>query len=211
MKFGVEHYRRRKPHCSGTLVWQLDDCWPAFSWAVLDYHGFRKPAWWALKRAFAPVLASLREADGLTELWVTNDTLHPVSDVAYVALRGFDGTLHTQERVAVEVAPNASVRIGAWAFEAGPDRYAMVRSDASFAPNRHFYAAVKDLARPPAHVEAEREGEVIRVRSDHFAHFVQLGLRDEHVVASDDYFDLEPGEERTITLSAPAEVRIRWR
>ena len=34
LKFGIEHYRRRKPHCSGTLVWQLDDCWPVLSWSA---------------------------------------------------------------------------------------------------------------------------------------------------------------------------------
>lgn len=26
VKFGIEHFRRRKPHCLGTLVWQLNDC-----------------------------------------------------------------------------------------------------------------------------------------------------------------------------------------
>jgi beta-mannosidase len=26
LKFALEHFRRRKPHCSGTLFWQLNDC-----------------------------------------------------------------------------------------------------------------------------------------------------------------------------------------
>ena len=30
LKFGIEHYRRRFPHCAGSLVWQLNDCWPCF-------------------------------------------------------------------------------------------------------------------------------------------------------------------------------------
>ena len=79
LKFGIEHFRRRKPHCSGTLVWQLNDCWPVLSWALLDYHGFGKAAYYAVRRAFAPVLASLKDgADGL-ELWVINDTGKPVA------------------------------------------------------------------------------------------------------------------------------------
>ena len=64
LKFGIEHFRRRKPHCSGSLVWQLNDCWPVLSWALLDYHGFGKAAYYAVRRAFAPVLASLKAVDG---------------------------------------------------------------------------------------------------------------------------------------------------
>ena len=74
LKFGIEHFRRRKPHCSGTLVWQLDDCWPVLSWALLDYYGFGKAGYYSLRRAFAPVLASFRDDDGAIELWITNDT-----------------------------------------------------------------------------------------------------------------------------------------
>ena len=59
LKFGIEHYRRRKPHCSGTLVWQLNDCWPVLSWSVLDYYGFGKAGYYR-KRVFAPVLASFK-------------------------------------------------------------------------------------------------------------------------------------------------------
>ena len=31
LKFGIEHYRRRQPHCSGTLIWQFNDPWPGFT------------------------------------------------------------------------------------------------------------------------------------------------------------------------------------
>ncbi|KAI6350777.1 hypothetical protein MCOR25_010404 [Pyricularia grisea] len=41
--------------CGGVLVWQLNDCWPTVSWAVVDYHGVRKPAWYAIRDALKPV------------------------------------------------------------------------------------------------------------------------------------------------------------
>ncbi|GJN77300.1 hypothetical protein PLIIFM63780_000790 [Purpureocillium lilacinum] len=41
--------------CGGVLVWQLNDCWPTMSWAVVDYHLVPKPAWHAIRRALQPL------------------------------------------------------------------------------------------------------------------------------------------------------------
>ena len=71
LKFGVEHYRRRAPHCSGTLVWQFNDVWPGFSWSVVDYDLVPKAAYHYLSRAYAPLLASFRRADDTLELWLS--------------------------------------------------------------------------------------------------------------------------------------------
>ena len=60
LKFGIEHFRRRKPHCSGTLVWQLNDCWPVLSWSVLDYYGFGKAGYYLPE-------AGLRAGPGLVQ------------------------------------------------------------------------------------------------------------------------------------------------
>lgn len=39
----------------GVLVWQFDDCWPTMSWAIVDYYLVKKPAFYAIKRALAPI------------------------------------------------------------------------------------------------------------------------------------------------------------
>jgi beta-mannosidase len=40
--------------CGGVLVWQLNDCWPAISWAVVDFYRVKKPAYYSIKRALEP-------------------------------------------------------------------------------------------------------------------------------------------------------------
>ena len=79
LKFGVEHFRRRKPHCSGSLIWQLNDCWPGISWSLIDYYGFAKASYFYVRRAYAPVMASFKAMDdGGVELWIVNDTLNSI-------------------------------------------------------------------------------------------------------------------------------------
>ncbi|KAI0401166.1 family 2 glycosyl hydrolase [Xylaria palmicola] len=53
MRFAYKAWRREwsKRKCGGVLVWQLNDCWPTMSWAVVDYYLVKKPAYYAIKNA----------------------------------------------------------------------------------------------------------------------------------------------------------------
>jgi len=61
VRIGVEHWRRNRHRTSGTLYWQLNDCWPVASWASLDYFGRWKALHYAARRFHAPVLLSAEE------------------------------------------------------------------------------------------------------------------------------------------------------
>ncbi|OBT52787.1 hypothetical protein VE04_05166 [Pseudogymnoascus sp. 24MN13] len=50
-----EWERAGERRCGGALVWQLNDCWPTISWAVVDYFLVKKPAFYAIQRALKPV------------------------------------------------------------------------------------------------------------------------------------------------------------
>ena len=39
IRTAVEYWRSLKPHCMGTLYWQLNDTWPVASWSSLDHGG----------------------------------------------------------------------------------------------------------------------------------------------------------------------------
>lgn len=60
MRYAYKAWRRRwgRPGargCGGVLVWQLNDCWPTMSWAVVDYYLVKKPAFYAISRALRPL------------------------------------------------------------------------------------------------------------------------------------------------------------
>jgi beta-mannosidase len=61
VRTGVEYWRRNRMCTSGTLYWQLNDCWPVASWASLDYFGRWKALHYAAKRFYAPLMLSAEE------------------------------------------------------------------------------------------------------------------------------------------------------
>ncbi len=228
LKFALEHFRRRKPHCSGTLFWQLNDCWPALSWSVLDYHGFGKAGYYYARRAYSSVLASFKALpDGGAELWITNDTLSAVTDTLGVRLASFSGETLWEESLRVSVAANGSGPVARWdahRVPGAPDRYLSVRSAGGLFPaNRHFFAAIKDLDREPSepeiYVDPAGDHELLRVRlrARGYSYFVHLEVPDEATRFSDNFFDLEPAEEREIFVAnarrslTPDMVKLGWR
>ncbi|HEV2128056.1 MAG TPA: glycoside hydrolase family 2 protein [Thermomicrobiales bacterium] len=226
LKFGIEHYRRRKPHCSGTLVWQMNDCWPVLSWAVMDYYGFGKAGYHYLRRVYSPVLASFKETDDGVELWITNDTLERIEDEVTITLGTFGGEVVEERQLYVDLPPNSSERVDVWPSDViASNRYLRVESPGDRYPdNRHFFVDLKDLDRRPAEPKVEKrqvsdhELEVILTApEDGYCWFVHLQRPVATTRYSDNYVDIARGRSKTIVVRDassvvdPEEVTVAWR
>jgi beta-mannosidase len=225
LKFAVEHFRRRKPHCSGALVWQLNDCWPVQSWAYIDYHGIPKAAYSALKRAFAPVLVSFKALeDGSVELWVCNDTISRFQDTLTVRHASLEGITVFEEALAVEVEAGLSLPVRRWhptGLEADPDHYLSVRAGrADVATNRHFFAPLRDLplcAVPQLEVRPINPHRLeLSVTASGYVVGISVNLPSLTARVSDGHFDLEPGEAKVLIIEDlmntldPNVIGLRW-
>ncbi|PTU31897.1 glycoside hydrolase family 2 [Stenotrophobium rhamnosiphilum] len=209
LKFGLEHFRRRKPHCSGTLIWQYNDCWPCVSWSLVDYDGVGKASYFATARAYAPVMASFKSlGDGEIALWITNDTLAQVSGDLLIEQLSFKGDVDWRVPVSFNAAANGSAPV--WKGKAPDsvrDRVICVYSATNqFAPNRFLFAPVKDLmlateVPPQIAIEKVSNHELhVAITSKNYLLFVHLTAEDPETRFSDNYFDLRPGEIRVITV-----------
>lgn len=110
MKYAVEHYRRAKYEKVGSFFqFQFVDCWPSITWSVVSYGRKPKLGYYALQRAYQPVLISAdlgravfgrrgnQPGDQPTvdvNPWVVNDEHRKIEDVTYeVRLRGPAGEM----------------------------------------------------------------------------------------------------------------------
>lgn len=204
LKFGIEHYRRRQPHCSGALVWQFNDVWPGFSWSVVDHDLVPKAGYYAAKRAFSPLLASFRLDGDRLELWASNSA-RPVDTVLEVAVRGFDGTTVTSASVPVRLGLGESAAVWSVSGVAAPDRYARV-GGGSVPANRLFFAEIKDIDFGPARLDwtttptGPGSARVV-IRSSGYSFLVHLPSPAPGVRFSDNYLDLPDGAEVRIEVS----------
>jgi beta-mannosidase len=92
MRVAYQDFRRRwqQPGAravGGALVWQLNDCWPVTSWALIDSAGTPKPAWHAVRRALAPLAVAVRLEPGQATLAVMNGGMADCRGPAVARLR----------------------------------------------------------------------------------------------------------------------------
>jgi beta-mannosidase len=218
LKVGIEHYRRRKFRCSGTLFWQWNDCWPGISWSVLDYYGFAKAAYFFVKRAYAPVLASfVDDREGGVSIWVTNDLLSSIEESLEWTYATFDGEVLDADVVAARVPPNESHQVARIPVDrlVGDPRstFLWVKGRDGLVPdNRHFFAEIKDLIRDRPQLSVVwdeiNNGLIGTLKTDRYAYFVRLFVPVEGVRYSDNWLDIPAGERRTVKLSGPGGGRL---
>ncbi|RKR90631.1 beta-mannosidase [Micromonospora pisi] len=171
---GVEHFRSLRPICMGTIVWQLNDCWPVTSWAAVDGDGRRKPLWYALRRAYADRLLTVQPADAGLNVVAVNDGPDGWRTSVTVTRLTLGGEPIAKTTVEVDVAPHSAATVPLPADLAAADRprHELLLAEASGTGERAFwfFAEDRDIPYPTAGydtvVESEpsASGYVTRVR-----------------------------------------------
>ena len=59
-KYCIEHWRLRWPSTAGSIIWQLNDCWPVVSWSLIDSDLQPKLAYHLVREAFNPILIGFK-------------------------------------------------------------------------------------------------------------------------------------------------------
>jgi beta-mannosidase len=220
IKVGAEHLRRQMPNTMGSLYWQLNDCWPVASWASIDYYGRWKALQYYARRFYDDVLVSPYRHDGKVDVYVVSDKLQPVSGQIRTRLLDFSGKSLVDKTQDVQVAAQSSAVYFTLdekelLASADPKKTFLVFDLAvggqNVSRNLIFFDTMHSLELPESvHVDASLEslngGYTVTLRSPALARSVYLSFGDLDVQASDNYFDLLPGEPLKITLKTSAQL-----
>ncbi len=232
MKIGVEHFRRSMPRTMGALYWQLNDCWPVASWSSLEYGGRWKALHHEARRFYAPALVSVHvpgdetvNHDNSIRSTIHDLHVHTVYDgidetsgrLAWSLCR-LDGTVLRHGLKRVKLSYGKSTRQLSLDFareiahQGAPDLYfrvALLLGGKTVSRQTTFFTAPRflHLKRGPIRTQFRAmSGRRIRLtfRSRDFHHAVQFHFPGIVYRAEDNFFDLYPGEARTIDLATPA-------
>lgn len=111
IRTAVDYWRSLKPHCMGTLYWQLNDTWPVASWSSLDYGGSWKVLHYMARRFFQPVNVAAIPSDNGTSIHmsVVNDTARDVTVTLTLSLLTLSGERRDLRSLDILCSPDAAV------------------------------------------------------------------------------------------------------
>lgn len=157
IRTAIEWFRSLQPHCMGTIVWQLNDCWPVVSWAAIDGFGRPKPLWYALQASYTPRLATIQPTEGGLQLVLVNDSSEPWVGTALVQRRAFDGEVLIEHRVEFDIVERGTIALpldDALVSTEGAGNELLV-AEAGSERALWFFAEPRDSGLEPAAFDAE--------------------------------------------------------
>jgi len=216
----VERQRRGRPAteqtdrrcCGGYIVWKYNDSWPQVYSAKVDY--FLEPyhAYYALRRAYAPVMLSF-DIGAFIHLWAINDTREQVTGTVKIQLYHLERNEFRKEIVReVTVAPGKSAvvvqldKAGIRAFRKEHILFATL-TDASgrvLARANALADIERRLTFPDAKLDVRVKNGDLVITTDKFARCVTLeGDANSDPFGwffEDNYFDLLPDETKVVRI-----------
>ncbi|MVA76687.1 glycoside hydrolase family 2 protein [Auraticoccus sp. F435] len=214
----VERFRSMTPLCTGTILWQLNDCWPVTSWAMVDGYGRLKPLWHAVRRASEDRILVWRGSGAERRLVAVNDTATWWTAEVTVTRTGLGGEVLGELREQLEVPPRRAAELALApmvAEVADPRTEVLVARAPGAAAAVGYHVPDPELALEPADVRVQaspwRDGQAtLTLSSPRLVRSVVLLVDHLHpdAAAGDAAFDLLPGEEVRVVVRAPEPLEL---
>ena len=224
-------WRTAASRCGGALVWFLRDLWAGAGCGLVDDQGTPKSVLHALSRVQQPLLAVIedRGMNGLV-LHLVNETAEPVAGQVELVLYQHGETVVAAQTRAVQVAPRSQGQWALtdwldgfmdlnWAYRFGPAAADLIvatwRDDQGTEVGRAMHFAPAQLIHfngdpgLTAQAQMRPDGKMaVKLKTCAVAYGVHFESRAWQ--ASDDFFHMSPGAEKTVTFSPLNAGQTHW-
>ncbi|CAM3842053.1 glycoside hydrolase family 2 protein [Roseateles saccharophilus] len=214
MRVAYQDFRRRwqQPGAravGGALVWQLNDCWPVTSWALIDSAGTAKPAWHAVRRALSPLAVAVRLEAGQARLAVMNGGLQPCVLTLQLRVFALDGRELAHARLAQEVPASTSLETTqALPDFTGPvvaELCALDEAGTELARDCAWTEPFRFYRLGSARIDIRRDGQTLLLGCDRPV----KGLWLQGAALADNFIDLVPGAPRRVAVAGAWPQRLQ--
>jgi beta-mannosidase len=218
MRYAYSSFRRRwgvpgKRAVAGALVWQLNDCWPVTSWAIIDSSGFPKPAYYTIKRGLEPVTLGLWRTETGCDIWATNREENPREGVLELRAYNFEGKEIKNEKRQVMINPNSTTELGSWNVKEAMVVSARLLGKTSVTARAALWSEpfkYYELPNPELRVEAVNKTQ-LKLSVHKPAKGVWLNAVSSQAVCDDNFLDIMPGDDIIVALQEiPDELKVQW-
>jgi beta-mannosidase len=217
MRVAYQDFRRRwqRPGAravSGALVWQLNDCWPVTSWALIDSSGTVKPAWHAVRRALSTLAVAVRLEPGQARLAVMNGAAKGCAVTLQLRVFAMDGRQLASMRVGQDVPAASCVEttqpLPSFVEPVVAELCALDADGRELARDCAWTEPFKFYRLGEARIDIAVDGQTLRVSADRPVK--GLWLAGNGLVLDDNFVDLVPGAPRRIgcEMALPNTLRV---
>jgi len=206
---------RANDQTMGAIFWMYNDTWGENGWTIIDYYCRRKISFYGVRRALAARKLVLRrggQAFGGSPddvlLIALNDRPETCTDTVAFGYLSYDGSVRVLREIKI-CLPSRGKQVVATcpvpsAAELRGGTIVAIPQTADLEPVSWRHCRYREANVPLAKVRMVEFGPLdgdmmVTVETDNFAHAVHLTVPG-FCRVSDQYFDLLPGERRTITV-----------
>ena len=224
IKTAVDYWRSLKPHCMGSLVWQLNDIWPGPSWSSLEYSGKWKLLQYEEKKFFENLYMPLFIKDGKLHVYISNDLSKDINAQISIKFLSFEDGKEISNKKEIKVELMADQTKEVYSQEISKDNaqnyfiYAFMKAEDAlgkeyYSENTLFPLVYKHCNIQKSKIECKinkKDSKIfeIKLSCDKPVFYLSLDTLNTMGRFSDNLLTLLPGQERIITFSSKEELSL---
>ncbi len=218
IRIAMEGHRQNRPFTMGSIFWQLNDCWPVTSWASVDYPSGYKALQYFAMHSFAPTILSFnfKDKEERVEIWGVTDELEQKSgsyELSLIEMQEGKELWHETEDFIIP--SNSSIKLldrsTAELLKGNKASETVLKlsyelSDGVSYSKMFYFLPYKDINFPTPQYTMEQniQGTTVEVTIKAETLLKAVVVESDQLQAdnpSDSFFDMSPGEVKSVTLT----------